>query len=315
MTVTGDTFSTYLRDVWLPEAELTVFHNDSLLGPGGPFEVISPERCPGGTYINVGIDYAVTTHAAAYAVGDAMPAPDSISTVKAYFNKDFYQASAKTYTYYKHLRETGYEGSYVDFDQETKAVQMAAKNLKDLITTTMLTDLEAWIDSTSNFSDAALARGTYTSLVSYEAGSVGSLARADLDDALEAMEDVTYGPVPRSSMAWIMARNQLTNMSTLFTGASTFEMNASSQNMGPIDPEGTMRLGSYGGVPIYVLPDFSTTDILLVNRDKIKIYNWAPLEITIKDLPEAGQSWLLTMGATLVVQDPRTQAKLDAVTA
>ena len=313
MTVTGDTFTDYAKENHLPGAELEVFHNDSLLGPGGPFEVIGPSATPGGDQIHVDHDWAVTANGGSYSIGDPDPVADSISTVKSSWNKDFYIEGAKTYKLYKHLYETNPGGRYQEFNQDQKAIDMAARNMRDTISTTMLTDLVTWIDSASNFSDAALVRGTYTSLVSYESTSVGTLALSDLEDAIEAMENVTYGPVDRSSMLWIMARNQKTNLSRLAAGASNFEFNATQG--GKIDAGRVGMMDTFEGVPILVLPDFSNADILLVNKDKIKIYNWAPLDIEAKSITEPAQYWELTMGASLVVRDPRCQAKLSGVTA
>ncbi|MCP4640277.1 MAG: hypothetical protein GY851_07595 [bacterium] len=313
MTVTGDTFTTYAKENHLPEAQLEVFHNDSLLGPGGPFEVIGPSATPGGDQIHVDHDWAVTTNAAAYTIGDSDPVPDSISTVKSSWDKDSYIAGAKTYKLYQHMYETNPDGRHTNaFSQDQKAINMAAANMRDLITTTMLSDLPTIIDSTSAFSDGSLARGTYTSLVSYEAATVGTLALADLEDALEALENVTYGPVPRSSLLWIMARNQKTNLSRLSAGATALEYNA--VQGGKIDAGRVSAMDTFEGIPILVLPDFSNADILLVNRDKIKIFNWQPLDIEAKSITEPAQYWELTMGAKLVVLDPRPQAKLPLIT-
>jgi hypothetical protein len=319
MTLSGDTFSNYLNTVYTPMAEETIFWNNSLLD-GSVFEVIKPEQCPGGDYINVLIDWAATTYAAAYTVGDPMPTPDTLSSVRAYFNKDFYQVSAKTYNYYKWL-QAGINGTHSGLgDQDEKAILTSAKSLRDLMTTTMLSDLETWIDASSNFSDAALARGTYTSLVSQEtAGGGTGVTLAQLEDLVEGMQNVTYGPVATEDMAWIMARNQLTNVSRLGSNLaynSTFAaMTTSLDSTAPIDIERAHRTATIAGIPVVVLPDFSTTDILLVNRKKIKIYNWAPLEIVPKDVAAAEQSWLLTMGASLVVLDPRQQSKIDNLSA
>jgi hypothetical protein len=319
MTLAGDTFSTYLNTVYTPMAEQTIFWNNRLLD-GSVFEVIPPASCPGGDYINVLIDYLATTYAAAYTVGDPMPTPDTLSSVRAYFNKDFYQVSAKTYNYYKWL-QSGRDGTHSGLgDQDEKAIMTAALNLRDLMTTTMLSDLESQIDSSSAFSDASLSRSTYASLVSQEtAGGASTPTLAQLEDLIEGMQNVTYGPVAIEDMAWIMARNQLTQVARLGSNLaynSTFAtMTTSLDSNAPIDLDRAHRTETIGGIPVVVLPDFSTTDILLVNRKKIKVFNWAPLEIIPKDIAAAEQSWLLTMGASLVVLDPRQQSKIDNLSA
>jgi hypothetical protein len=316
MTLSGSTFSTYLKTVVEPMAQQTFWLNNELLD-GRYFEVIPPNQCPAGTYVNVMIDYASSTNAAAYTVGDPMVVPGTTSSVLAQFNKDYFQESAKTYNYYKWLN-AGREGSYADLgDQDMKEINLAAKKLRKLACTTMLSDLESWIDSAANFSDAALARGTYTSLVSYEDATVGTLTEAVLADAVEALTDSTYGPVDRSDLLWVMDVNMVGKIAALQSPAyNTFNKFATydAQSNAPIDGGTVYRTQSWDGIPIAVMHDFSTTDILLVNKSKIKVYNWAPLTITPKDVAADENAFLLTFGACLVVEDPRQQGKLDAVT-
>ena len=315
MAYQGEGYSDYLREVWLPMARLMVYRNGYFLGKDSPFEIVPPNKCPSGEHINMGLDYAISSNAGLYTVGDAMVTPAQTSTVKAYFNKDPFQETVKTYKMLKHMHHTGIGGTNLDKSTDDKAMTTGIKNLIDTAMTQMLADIVAWISATTAFSDASLDRSTYTSLVSYEATGVNALALADLEDALEALEDVTYGPVARESLAWLMPRNQLTNLSRLTSGVSNLGLNASSDGVGKIDGDRTGRTKTFGDVPIFVVPDMSTTTILLVNRSAIKVYNWAPLEIEPKSLEELAQAWALSIGVCIGVEDPRQQGKLAGITA
>lgn len=315
MTYQGEGYESYLREVWLPMARQMVYRNGYFLSANSPFEVVPPEKCVSGDFINMGLDYAISSNAGLYTVGDAMVTPSQTSTVKAYFNKDPFQETVKTYKMLKHKHHTGIGGTNLDMTTDDKAMKTGIANLIDAAMTQMLADIVAWISATTAFSDAALDRTTYTSLVSYESTSVGSLALADMEDALEAMEDVTFGPVPREDLAWLMPRNQLTNLSRLTTGVSNLGLNASSDGQGNIDGDRSGRTKTFGDIPIFVVPDMSTTTILLVNRKMIKVFNWAPLEIEPKSLEELAQAWALSIGACIGVEDPRQQGKLSGVTA
>lgn len=315
MTLSGETFSSYLRTNVLPVVEETIFFNNKMLD-GSIFEVVGPNACPGGDSIDWIIDEEVSTHAAAYTVGDAMPVADTTTSVVPYVTKDMFQATAKTYDIYRAYQQNG--GAYAPLgDQDQKAIQMAAKSLRDLCVTTMITDLIALVDSTSAFGDGSLSRTTYTHLVSYEAGSISTLAKADLDTALENMLGTTYGPVNLEDMVWLMPINQLFNLADV--AGIGIQYNEWSTNSNPatggLDLEATQRMKTYGGVPIVIVPDMTTTNILLLNRKKVKVYNWMALEITPKDVSAAEQAWLLKFGANVVVLDPRQQAKLDGITA
>jgi hypothetical protein len=315
MTLSGETFTSYLRTNVLPVAEETIFFNNVMLD-GSIFEVVPPASCPGGDSIDWIIDEAVSTHAAAYTVGDAMPVADTTTTVVPYVTKDMFQATAKTYDIYRAYQANG--GAYSPLgDQDTKSIQMAAKSLRDLCVTTMITDLIALVDSTSAFGDGSLSRSTYPGLVSYEAGSIGTLAKADLDTAIENLLGVTYGPCNLDDLVWLMPVNQLFNLSDVAgIGIQYNEWSTTSNPAGGgIDLEATHRMKSYGGIPIVVVPDMTTTNILLLNRKKVKVFNWMELEITPKDVAAAEQAWLLKFGANVVVLNPRTQAKLDGISA
>jgi len=314
MTLSGETFTSYLRTNVLPVAEETIFFNNKMLD-GSIFETVGPAQCPGGDSIDWIIDTSVSTNAAAYVLGDPMPTPDTTTTVVPYVTKDMFQASAKTYDIYRAYQANG--GAYAPLgDQDTKAIQMASRSLRDLCVTTMITDLIALVDSTSAFGDGSLSRTTYAALASYEAGAISTLAKADLDTAIENMLGVTYGPVALEDMVWLMPVNQLFNLADVAGAGLVYnEYSTSSAAGGTLDVENTHRMKSYGGIPIVVVPDMTSTNMLLLNRKKVKVYNWMALEITPKDVAAAEQSWLLKFGANVVVTDPRKQAKLDGITA
>lgn len=315
MAYQGEGYEAYLKEVWVPMAQQMVYRNGYFLGSESPFEIIPPEKCVSGENINMGLDYAISSNAGLYTVGDAMVTPAQTSTVKAYFDKDFFQETVKTYKMLKHMHHSGQGGSNLDMSTDDKAMKAGVANLIDAAMAQMLADIVAWISATTAFSDAALDRTVYTSLVSYEATTVGALALADMEDALEALEDVTYGPVKREDLAWLMPRNQLTNLSRLTAGVSNMGLNASSDGMNKIDGDRSGRTKTFGDVPIFVVPDMSTATILLVNRKMIKVYNWAPLEIEPKSLEELAQAWALSIGVCIGVEDPRQQGKLSGVDA
>lgn len=315
MTLSGETFTSYLRTNVLPVAEETIFFNNVMLD-GSIFEVVPPASCPGGDSIDWIIDEEVSTHAAAYTVGDAMPVADTTTTVVPYVTKDMFQATAKTYDIYRAYQANG--GAYSPLgDQDTKAIQMAAKSLRDLCVTTMITDLIAMVDSASAFGDGSLSRTTYTHLASYEVGSISTLAKADLDTAIENMLNTTYGPCDLNDLVWLFPPNQLWNFADVAGIPAAYMEWSTSTNPqgGGIDLEATHRMKTYGGIPIVSVPDMTNTNILLLNRKKVKVFNWMALEITPKDVAAAEQAWLLKFGANVVVLDPRTQAKLDGISA
>lgn len=162
MAMAGNTYSTLVREVWTPQLETTVFHNNWLFD-GSVFPVVD---APGGTTISTGYEYAVTTNTGTFNHDDPMVEPFTSSHVRAYFNKDFFQESARVFKQYLDMMGNG--GSQVVLDAVQHSLEIATKNLLDIATTTMIADLEAQIDSSTAYSDASLSRTTYATLKSYE---------------------------------------------------------------------------------------------------------------------------------------------------
>lgn len=317
MTLAGDvSAATYLKENVQPRVEETIFFNNCLLD-GSTFQVVTDT--PAGTYVETMIDEAVTTYAAAYTLGDPGPTADSSTSCIAKFNKDTWQVTAKTYDVYNMLMK-GPGGNHCGLtEQDNRAIDKAARSLRDLATTSMLTDLVALVDSTSAFSDASLSRTTYPGLVSYEASTVGTLTEAHLQVMVEALRDVTYGPVRDEDMVFVMAANQWGHVSR-FAGPAAYNATFATSSFaldgtGNIDSGITHRVKTYEGIDILVVPDFSTTDILLLDRSKVKVHYWSPVTIKPVSVFALEQAWIISIGTAIELSNPRNAGKLPGVTA
>jgi len=312
MALTGNLFTSYLREVYLPQAVKTLFQNDIWFHQ--PFiEIVPSSACPAGPNINIILDYAVSTSAEAYAQGAPQPAAHTLSDVRAYFTKDYFQETAKVHGDTLAMLKNG--GSNVAQDAIQKSIDQGIMNLKAVMTSTFLTDLGNQVDSTTAYSDAALSRATY-SIASYEAGSISTLARADIVDMIEALQSGSYGPiVPLDDMLLLMPPNQQGNLANLQAAVAYAEFTTSTQNMGPMDSGVKFRTKTFESVPILEVPGMTTTEIYLVRKSQTKIYFHEDITVTPKDAPEWAENYLITCGANLVVSDPRGCGKLTGVTA
>lgn len=313
---TGFDSTTYDRNAWLREGQSVIYTNNWVFDQTA-FEIVDPANTPGGTRITYPIDYNSTYNGGTYDYDEAMPISDDLSSVVAYFNKDAYQGSARAYLMQIAQRQGNYDGMEITRDTISEAIKWTSKNIRDDISTTVVTDLIAQIDSAGNFSDAALSRATY-GLTSYETAVGGALTIAALEDMIEGLQSPSYGAVPAGDLVFLMAINQFTNLSRLGTGASTtYTLSASSDNTNPIDFGRQFRMENYNGIPILVIPDMSTTDILLVNKEVIKFYEWRTLAIADKtDGVMADQTlYHLKMGLNGVCLNPNECGKLSTVTA
>ena len=314
MAISGNLYSTYLNTTYIPMVTSEIFWNQWWVNQPF-FEVVQPgdaRNCPGGSTINIVLDYAVSTNAEAYVQGAPMPTAHTLSDVRAYFNKDYYQEGGKVYG--DTMSQLGGGGGNVPIDPQQKAIQTSIKNAVDLASTTMLTDLAGQVDSTTAYSDASLSRTTY-SLASSETGSVGALARSDLIDMIERAQNTTYGFVPLDDLCFLMPPNQHTNVANLQGAAQYAEFVVNAQDMSPMDTGVKFRCQTFETVPILQVPDMTTTEIYLLRRSTTRFHLHEGIKTVPKDVAEWADYWLTTLGVNMVVADPVRSQKLTGVTA
>lgn len=312
MALNGNLFTSYLKEVYLPQAVKIVFQDDVWFNQ--PFiEVVPAAQCPAGPHINVILDYAVSTNAEVYVQGAPAPSAYTMSDARAYFTKDFFQETAKVHGDTLAMLANG--GNNTTEEAMQKSIMQGVMNLKALMTSSFLTDLAAQVDSTTAYSDASLSRSTYA-CASYEAGSISALTRADLMDAIEGLMAGTYGPIPQlNDLLWLMPPNQHTNLANLQMGAQYAEFSTDASNMSAVDTGAKFRTDTFESIPILQIPTMTTTEIYLVKRSATKIYMHNDITAVQKDSAEWAENWLITGGANLVVSDPRCCGKLTGITA
>jgi hypothetical protein len=311
MALTGTQFTTYIKDGYIPQAVETFWRNTFWLNPANhPFKIINGG--PGGDTINHILHYSSTSNAAAHAKGNAMPEPDTLNQVRAYFNKDYFEGTAKVYG--KDIQDGANGGTEIPVNMQQTAIQDTLTNVEAAFNAAVLTDLAAQVDATTAYSDASLARATYT-LASLETAVGGALTLAAMEDTLETLRNTTYGIIGTDDIAILMPPNQLTNLSRLTSfdgsGASFQALN----NSGNIDGGRVQLTRTFEGAPIISVPNMTTTEIYFVRISTTELYYHMTPTITEKQLKEWGMSWHIVMGANLIVKDPRRCAKLTGVTA
>ena len=315
--------TTFSHNAYLKQVESVIYWNNWLLGEQGEFEIVPANACPGGTVITIPIEYATTFNGGTYAYSDPAPTSDDVSEVAGYFTKDGYQAGARVYKMQIQQQEVNYNGKETLEGKREQANRIAGANLRDYITTTAVTDLIAQIDSAGTWSDASLTRSTY-SLASYEDTAGGVITLRRMEDAIEALTNTTYGPVPEGDLVWCCPRNQLTRIAEQSTGnmgtelqQALYTFSASSESSGNIDGGRTYRVKSMGGIRLIVVPDMSTTDILLLDRNVVKVFMWQDVAMEDKTAGVmANQEYrLYTAGVNFIAVNPKRCAKISGLTA
>ncbi len=304
MALLGDDYQIYLKDGYIPQAVNTFFRNQWWFQQ--PFFEIT--NAPGGDTINEIIEYSTTDNSEAYVRGAPDPEPDKLNTVRAYFDKDYWQGAGKNYGVDK--ANAANSGTEINVAMDKKSIDNSLINLSAKVNAAMLTSLAAQVDATTAFSDASLSRATY-SLASLETAVSGVLTLAVMEDMLETLQNTTYGILDSSDAVWLMPRNQLTNLSrlTLAEAQQGIMMTES------IDGGRVMKTHSFEGIPIGVVPGMTSTEIYLMKRSTTKLFMNMAVETTPKDVHEWADYWVSRTGANLVVADPRRCGKNTGVTA
>lgn len=310
MPTPGDTFATFVREVWLPEIITTQYFNSSFFDPDTAiFEHKDP---PAGTQITKAYTYDVTDNTETYNFDDPMPTPNSSSQISAAFNKTHYQTAIRIFGVYEdYFSTSGGETGDLDYARET--VELQTKAHIDNIVGDIISDLISQIDSTGNYSDSARDRATYN-FASYEFdASAGALTQAMLEDMLEALlDDDRGGSIEDYTL--VMPLNQKTNLSRLGFGSGAGYA-IKTVPLGNMDSGRFKTLETWNGIPILTIPEMDNGTILMVNASLVKMYKTR--DFTLKEKSEAADTTLmhLTSAWDVVVHNPKMHGKISNLAA
>ena len=312
MTIAGVTYDTLKREVWRPELQNAIFDNFWFFDQS-VFKKVSPQD---GDTIATGYETSVSTNAGTYDYDDAMVEAYTSTQVKAYFTKDSFQETARAFN--QLLRKRG-EGGYEvkGLNARKRIIERAARNLKDRVMTTMLTDAESQVSSSSAYSDASLSRTTYATLRSYQEDTTTDLTLGHLEDAIEALEThTTYGLGVQSyqDLVILAPRNQITNLARLALGTAALTLTNQIPD-GPIDAGRVFRTKVFEGIDVIPVADMTTTTIMILHKPDVTVYMGSDLTITPKDEPADTELNLLTMDCNVVIENPNNHAILTSKTA
>lgn len=315
MATPGQTYDYLVRNVWQPELYTIHFRNYWLFDDSR----FTFEPAPGGDVISQTYEYAVSSNVGTFQYDDPMVEPFTTSMIRAYYNKQSFQESARLFLTKMHYRSNG--GYEIPVDDVRKVLNDGTLNLRDKVTTTLLTSLESQIDGSNTYSDAALVRATY-GMASYADTTSTTLAISQLEDAIEGlMTHTTYGKTIRSKsdLMILLPENQRTNLSRLSTdspsGSTFFNMSSSTQDMGPIDAGRAFRTQFFDGIELMSVPEMTSTTIVILHKPDVVVWQTEPF--MIEEKPELAHTrlWKLTDGYNIEIKNPANHAKLTNKTA
>ena len=329
---TTSTLANVLREVYQPILADIAFENNALIDLQSLIEqsialgafpeerggatreargLFPVRRSRGDTYWRFPVRYSRTA-AAAYSEGQAAPAPGNNTYLMAKWQYSvgyFWRSVEITGHAIDALRDEGAIVEAVD-----REVRDAARAIGDLINTTFLGTgtncLQAIVDSGGTV--GGIDRSTYTAWGSWENALGGALSESALRDMVEAVLDNDRG-ANYETLAFLMPVNQITNYHAL-AGASSSVPKPAEGGRG-LDLGHIPSLASFGGIPMYGIPDLTDTVVMLVDVPGFYWVLHRPLQFEQK--PTAGDSyqWLITCSIILVSETPHLCAKQTGVTA
>jgi hypothetical protein len=301
-------FTEYLQQAYVPKVTANILRNNFWFSQPY-FEIVPASACPGGPAINLLIETAHTSTAASYTQGDASVAAGTLAQKRAYFNKDYWQDTQEVF-YDTMSQISGVNGTVADVSPEGKCISTAVANLVDIMGSAFLADLATQVDSTTALGDGSLAR-VANDIASYEfdaysGGANGALTRGMLSNAIEALQDLQ---VPSNDMVILCPSGQHTNIAN-FTGVAYSEFVVDAQSASPVDVGNKFRTLTFEQIPIAIVPNMTTTELMIVRKSAVKIYQHREITVDPLGLAGASQKWLAFCGANIVNSDPRRAAKL-----
>lgn len=231
------------------------------------------KRKYGGSRITVPIRTSVSSNAAAYDKSDVDPVAGTFVAADAYWTKTYHHTAAEVSGI--DLSQAGQGGNPSVSDLIRDAIAMEMAELWAVIYDAVYTQVKADIDSSSNYSDAALNRTTYATLASQEESTDTAITLALLRDHINAVRlNKLCGP--KSGYSWIMQEKVYERFEVL--AAALHSWNVEGRANQPVDL-GYQRVGTWEGVGVYTPQGMTTGDVFCIRKQDLKIHYHRDFEI------------------------------------
>ena len=187
------------------------------------------------------------------------------------------------------------------------AVTQAYADLKKKLFSNLYTMLKADIDSTADYSDAALSRSTYARLASYEEASDTAITLALLRACRNA---VTLNEnVNDSEYIWLMQQSVFNVFNPLAAALHTWNTNGVK---GQAYPAGYQPVGSWEGSDVVKMPGMTTGDVFFVRPSDVYVHEHRKLESVDIESGKDSLKGVLKIGVHLLVDNPGLQGKMTS---
>ena len=281
-----------IPEIYTPIMRATYYANNF------PYEHWGVSTPPKGSYVYWKLQTDGTQSAEATTESASAPTANVASVIQMKIAKQSFQVVA----------QITHEG--VDFadtsmgDPWALAIKHATDDLKDTASTTMITAFEAAIAATGTY--GGQTRTSYSSaLVSGADSTSEALSISDMSTALRTCTDADRA-VPMSELAWYMSPTLGMTYAKISNQNVDTIRSISRMQGDPVD--GGYGFGfsgmNFNGVPIYLVPDMTSTSAFLGPRRDVKI--WETVAPRIKPLGDTDRSYkaLIDTTVNLTVTQP-----------
>ena len=302
--LTTTTAANSIREAYAPSFEKAVFRNDSFLGLFPPWEA-PPGN--GDTAYRWKLNSAGNSSVQVFSENQVQPVAGYQAIVNAALSW-LYVRGMMSFTGHA-LDALG--SNWINAEQEEGS--LLVEDLVDLMTTSFMGStygLELALAPASAY--AGITRnGAASYFESSTAGSVGTLAYADLVDIQEAVRDNDKGGLKTRQGMWVCPVNQETNIYGLAQTSKTVNVNT--------DGSFAPRIANQDvcGYPLVALPDFTNTVIALLDMRPGSFRKIQIRTFRVDDQGRSGDSKIfqVSWGGMFVVRQPRFHGTLTGVTA
>ena len=285
-------------EIYTPIMRATYYSNNF------PYEHWGVSTPPKGDYVYWRLATDGTQSGEATTEGASAPTANVASVIQMKIAKQSFQVQAQITHEAVDFADTSMG------DPWALAIKHATDDLKDTASTTMLTALEAAISATGSY--GGQTRTSYTSaLVSGADSTSEALSISDMSTALRTVTDADRA-VPMDQLAWYMSPTLgMTYAKISNQNVDTIRSITRAQGA-PVD--GGYGYGfsgmNFNGVPIFLVPDMTSTTALLGPRNDVKV--WEAVPPRIKPLGDTDRSYkaLIDTTVNITVTQPALWYKL-----
>lgn len=280
----------------------------------GLFRLFPPRPSRGGNSVDWVVDSQPTDYTEACSEGDSAPLDNYSVTTTATVAYQHFQGKT-TVSSHSIIAARGWPGTGV-YDPVAEAIAKLTKSLMNTVHGTLVTTLEAAIDSSSTYGGAT--RSTYpTVLLSGEESTSTSLTKAHVNTAVQALlngSTTTRESLTRDQISILCSEPSYAIATKLQAPSTTYPKTRNMPDSSGMDLGDNPAGSTWDGIPFVICNGLSSGTYLIGDLSKIEIVEFMPPKLSALGKTNITDQFLLECNYQIVCKQPASFYKVAAKT-